>query len=176
MTKHRIIGFFCFFLIIFMCCQESQATGKGMQITSPSFNNKDMIPKKFTCDGQDMNPALMIDNIPKNAKSLALIMDDPDAPLHTWVHWVVYNLPVINKMEENISARLLSGNQGVNDFNKTNYGGPCPPGGVHRYFFKIYALDKMLGLKDGLSKYALEAAMEGHIIEKAELIGLYKRQ
>ena len=171
-------GFCCFFLILFVIYGQPQVAegGGGMQISSPDFKDNGMIPKRFTCDGQDVNPTLLIDNIPKNAKSLALIMDDPDAPMGTWVHWVVYNLPVINKIKENTSARLLSANQGMNDFRNTNYGGPCPPGGEHRYFFKVYALDKKLGLKDGIFKSTLEREMEGHIIEKAELIGLYKRQ
>lgn len=176
MLKVMAAGFVCLIVGVFGLGVGTNAEGAGgMQITSPSFKDNEMIPRKFTCDGQDVNPALRINNIPKNAKSLALIMDDPDAPMGTWVHWVVYNLPVINTIEENTSARLLSANQGINSFNKTNYGGPCPPGGVHRYFFKVYALDAKLGLKDGLSKYALESAMSGHIIERAELVGLYQR-
>jgi Raf kinase inhibitor-like YbhB/YbcL family protein len=145
--------------------------GAAMKLTSPEFQNNNLIPLKFSCDGQDINPALIIENTPAGTKSLALIVDDPDAPMGTWVHWVVYDIPVIAKLEEN----SLPGKPGSNDSNRKNYSGPCPPSGTHRYFFKLYALDKKLDLKEGLDKPALEKAMQGHILEKAELIGLYKR-
>lgn len=143
-----------------------------MKITSPEFKNNEFIPKKFTCDGQDISPALVIEDIPKEAKSLALIMDDPDAPVGLWVHWVVYDIPIIVKVEED----SIPGKQGMNSFGRLNYGGPCPPSGTHRYFFKIYALDKQLGLAEGVDKKTLEKITEGHILAKAELIGLYKRK
>lgn len=143
----------------------------GMKITSPEFENNQSIPKKFTCEGEDISPSLVIEGVPGEAKSLALIMDDPDAPMGTWVHWVVFDIPVINRIEEN----TIPGKQGTNNFNRKDYGGPCPPSGTHRYFFKIYALDKMLNLNEGISKGALEKAMQGHILDKAELIGLYKK-
>lgn len=143
-----------------------------MKLTSPAFQDNKMMPAKFTCDGEEVNPELIIENIPKDAKSLALIVDDPDAPMGTWVHWVVYDIPVISKIDEN----SIPGIQGKNDSNPRNYGGPCPPSGTHRYFFKIYALDKELGLHEGASKSDLEKAMKGHILDKAELVGIYKRQ
>ena len=142
-----------------------------MQLTSPEFEQGTSIPKKFTRDGPDINPTLVIADIPTEAQSLALIVDDPDAPGGTWVHWVVYNIPVIEQIDED----SIPGKQGTNDFAKKDYGGPSPPSGTHRYFFKLYALDTELALGEGVDKEALEAAMEGHIIDKAELIGVYKR-
>lgn len=145
--------------------------GGNMKITSPDFKNNELIPKKFTCDGEDASPGLLIEGIPQQAKSLALIVDDPDAPMGTWVHWVVYDMPPAGRIGQN----SIPGKQGTNDFGKRNYGGPCPPSGTHRYFFKIYALDAMLDLKEGLSKKELEHLLQGHVLEKAELVGLYKR-
>lgn len=143
-----------------------------MKITSPDFKNNEFIPVKFTCEGEDVNPALIIENIPDGTKSLALIMDDPDAPMGTWVHWVVYDIPPVKRIEEN----SIPGKQGSNNSGVENYGGPCPPRGpAHRYFFKIYALDKQLGLSAGADKKTLERGMQGHILDKAELVGLYKR-
>lgn len=158
---------------IFFISLASAFTQEGgfMKIKSPEFENNGSIPSKFTCEGKDVNPALIIEDIPEGAKSLALIMDDPDAPMGTWVHWVVFNMPVVSKIEED----SIPGTQGINNARKLEYHGPCPPSGTHRYFFKIYALDAMLNLKEGISKGALEKAMQGHILDKAELIGLYKR-
>ncbi|MBU1852787.1 MAG: YbhB/YbcL family Raf kinase inhibitor-like protein [Candidatus Omnitrophica bacterium] len=143
-----------------------------MKLTSPEFENNSVIPGKFTCQGEDVNPALLIEGVPENAKTLALIVDDPDAPMGTWIHWVVYNIPIISRIEED----SIPGKQGTNDFGRNDYGGPCPPSGTHRYFFKIYALDTELDLKEGIHKRDLENAMEGHIMDKAELIGLYKKK
>lgn len=143
-----------------------------MRISSHEFGNNEFIPKKFTCQGKDINPAIIIEDIPDGVKSLALIVDDPDAPAGTWVHWVVYDIPVISKIREN----SVPGKQGINDFRKKGYGGPCPPSGTHRYFFKIYALDTRINMSEGINKQNLERAMEGHILDKAELIGLYKKR
>ena len=143
----------------------------SMKITSPDFEPNGSIPKKFTCQGEDVNPALLIEGVPQQAKTLALIMDDPDAPMGTWVHWVVYNIPVTSKIEEN----SVPGEQGSNNFGKQDYGGPCPPSGTHRYFFKLYALDARLDLQGKVDKKALERALEGHILDKAEIIGMYKK-
>ena len=146
-----------------------------LNITSPAFKNGEFIPAKFTCDGPDVNPALVIDNVPPAARSLALIMDDPDAPGGMWVHWVVWN---IDPKTREIAERSVpaGANQGVTDFRKTSYGGPCPPPGTHRYFFKLYALDTMLNLGPNTTKTALEKAMKGHIIGQGELMGRYKRK
>ncbi|MBI5143776.1 MAG: YbhB/YbcL family Raf kinase inhibitor-like protein [Candidatus Omnitrophica bacterium] len=153
------------------CIEEHKQGGGEMKLSSPEFENNKFIPSRFTCEGEDVNPALVIENIPSDAKSLALIVDDPDAPMGTWVHWVVYDIPVASRIDED----SIPGKQGINDFRRTDYGGPCPPSGTHRYFFKIYALDKELALKEGVSKKALEKAMEGHILDKVELVGLYKK-
>lgn len=147
--------------------------GAGVRITSPDFEHNGYIPGKFTCQGQNVNPALIIENIPEGAKSLALIVDDPDAFMGAWVHWIVFNVPVISRIEEN----SIPGEEGITDFGTKGYGGPCPPSGTHRYFFKVYALDSELDLSDqDIRKEGLEEAMNGHILGKAELIGLYKKR
>jgi len=143
-----------------------------MQITSPAFNDNQMIPKKYTCQGEDVNPALMISDVPERTVSLALIVDDPDAPMGTWVHWVVFN---ISPDWNSIGEKTIPGTQAGNDFGRKNYGGPCPPSGTHRYFFKLYALDKVLDPGPIMSKNDLEAAMQGHILGQAQLMGLYKK-
>ena len=142
-----------------------------MKITSPSFRNNEKMPAKFTYDGLDINPSVEIENIPAGTKSLALIVDDPDAPMKTWVHWVVYDIPPVSRIEEG----SIPGKQGINDSGGKNHHGPCPPSGTHRYYFKIYALDKVLDLNDGISKADLEKAMQRSILSSAELIGLYER-
>ena len=142
-----------------------------MKITSPEFKNNGFIPEKFTCQGADINPGLVIDNIPDETRSIALIVDDPDAPVGTWVHWVVYDIPVASRIDED----SIPGKQGMNDFRTKDYGGPCPPSGTHRYFFKVYALDAELNLKEGITKLDLEEAIKTHILDKAEIIGLYKK-
>jgi Raf kinase inhibitor-like YbhB/YbcL family protein len=146
-----------------------------IKISSSAFDHKGLMPSKYTCDGIDVNPLLALDNIPSGAKSLALIVDDPDAPRGMWVHWVVWNIdPGTEEIKEN--SVPAGANQGTNDFGKRDYGGPCPPSGTHRYFFKLYALDTKLSLGPDTTKAALEAAMKGHIIAQAEIIGLYKRK
>ena len=170
-------AFFTLAAILFFstsCCDANgneKGGGMGMKISSPEFKNNKFIPKKFTCQGEDVNPALLIGDIPNNAKSLALIVDDPDAPMGTWVHWVLYDIPVTSRIDED----SIPGKQGMTDFGRKDYGGPCPPMGTHRYFFKIYALDTELGLEEGRTKKDLEKSMEGHILDKAELIGLYNK-
>jgi len=143
-----------------------------MKLIAGEFKNNGLMPKNFTCEGDDINPALIIEGAPANTKSLALIMDDPDAPMGIWVHWVVFNIPLTSRIEEN----SIPGEQGRNNSGRNDYHGPCPPSGTHRYFFKIYALDKELDLSSGVSKGELEKAMQGHILDKAEIIGLYKKE
>jgi Raf kinase inhibitor-like YbhB/YbcL family protein len=152
--------------------EAAEEGGGGMEITSPAFKHNEHIPAKYTCEGEDINPELIISNIPDGAKSLALIMDDPDAPIGVWVHWVVFDIPLVSRIEEN----SVPGKLGITNSGKGDYHGPCPPSGTHRYFFKIYALDAQLNLKPGINKGQLEKAMQGHILDKAELIGLYKKQ
>jgi len=151
-----------------------------IKITSSAFEEGGLIPAKYTCDGADVSPPLQWDAVPEGTKSVALICDDPDAPMGTWVHWALFNLPSDAKeLAENIPAEETLPNgakQGVNDFGRIGYGGPCPPGGTHRYFFKIYALDTEVGLEAGADKRQLLKAMEGHILEQGQLVGKYKRQ
>ncbi|MEW6585032.1 MAG: YbhB/YbcL family Raf kinase inhibitor-like protein [Nitrospirota bacterium] len=175
---NRIIVCFLFIMVGFLFAAGSTSQGevkmKGLQLTSPAFKHNEHIPKKYTCDGANVNPPLLIKNMPENAKSLALIVDDPDAPGGTWVHWVVWNIsPFTGEIKEN--SVPAGAQQGINDFRKHNYGGPCPPSGTHRYFFKIYALDKVLGLDADTRKSDLERAMQGHVIGRVEIVGLYKR-
>ena len=144
---------------------------KHLNISSTVFKEDDMIPPKYTCEGANVNPPLDIISIPEDAKCLVLIVDDPDAPKGTWVHWVVWNIPVTHHVKEN----HVPGKEGVNDFQQHRYGGPCPPSGTHRYFFKVYALDTLLDLPANTKKTELEKAMSEHIIGFGELIGLYKR-
>lgn len=153
------------------CKANEKEGGMSMKLSSPEFENNKSIPRKFTCQGEDVSLPLIIEGIPEGTKSLALIVDDPDAPMGTWVHWVVYDIPPISRIEED----SVPGKQGMNDFGRKDYGGPCPPSGTHRYFFKVYALDTELNLKEGIKKRDLEKAMEGHILDKAELVGLYKK-
>jgi len=152
-------------------------------IQSKSFRHNEMIPARYTCDGQDISPPLQWSGMPTEAKSLVLIVDDPDAPdpaapRMTWVHWVLYNIPVdAPGLEENISSASLpeGTKEGINDWGRKGYGGPCPPIGRHRYFFKIYALDTVLADLQQPTKKQLEEAIEGHILTKAELVGMYQR-
>jgi Raf kinase inhibitor-like YbhB/YbcL family protein len=152
-------------------------------IKSPPFKHNGAIPARHTCDGQNVSPQLEWTGAPAGTKSLALIVDDPDAPdpaapKMTWVHWVLYNIPAATSgLTEGIAEEDLPHGtlQGVNDWHRTGYGGPCPPVGKHRYFFKLYALDTVLPDLKRPAKAALEKAMRGHIIGQAELIGLYQR-
>ena len=145
----------------------------NMKLTSPDFKHNSMMPSELTCDGDGASPELNIEDVPKNAKSLVLINDDPDAPVGTWDHWIVFNMPPTTKKIE--KGQEPEGLGGKNSWGRTGYGGPCPPSGVHRYFFKLYALDTMLNLNEGAAKKEIESAMQGHIIAKAELMGTYKR-
>lgn len=144
-----------------------------MKIASPAFEHEGKIPLKYTCDGEDISPPLQFVDVPKEAASLALVMDDPDAPMGTFDHWVVWNvLASTTTIEE---GKEPEGIQGMTGFGRKGYGAPCPPSGEHRYFFKLYALDTELDLPEGSSKGGLEKAMEGHVIEQATLMGKYSR-
>lgn len=146
-----------------------------MKITSPAFEDKGKIPVKYTCQGDDINPELNIEDIPEGTESLVLIIDDPDAPMGTWIHWVVWNIPVVDKISENSCPGEAV--EGLNSFKKHEYGGPCPPEGEeHRYYFKVFALDTKLNIDEESKVGDVEEAMEGHILEKAELMGQYKKE
>jgi len=149
-----------------------------ISLTSPAFPANGAIPAVHTCDGRDLSPALSWSGVPPSARSLALIVDDPDAPRGTWVHWVLYNLPpAAGGLPEGAGSGALPAGtlQGRNDFKRTGYGGPCPPGGRHRYFHKLYALDTVLDDLREPTKADLERAMEGHVIARGELVGTYER-
>lgn len=151
-----------------------------MKLVSSAFEEGEMIPKKYTCDDMNISPPLNWSSVPEGTKTFAIICDDPDAPMGTWVHWVIYNLPAnINELSENVPALEILPNgakQGRNDFGKIGYGGPCPPGGTHRYYFKIYALEKELDIDAGITKAELLKAIEGHILSEAQLMGRYRRR
>ena len=146
----------------------------NMKISSSAFQNNSYIPSLYTCDGSDINPPLAFNDVPAETKSLVLIMDDPDAPMGVWDHWIVFNIPpVVKEIKEGNESM---GVKGMTSFKKINYGGPCPPDREHRYFFKLYALDAILDLSEGSTKKEVEAAMQGHILAEAELIGKYNRK
>ena len=175
----------CGFAIFLMGNQLLSHAAEGvdaMEIVSSVFDHQGTIPAKYTCEGADVSPPLAWRDIPENTKSLALIVDDPDAPdpaapRMTWVHWVLYDIPpTLSGLAEGAAEHLPPGiREGMNDFHRTRYGGPCPPTGRHRYFFKLYALDTTLGALPKAGKPGLEKAMQGHILMKAELVGLYQK-
>jgi Raf kinase inhibitor-like YbhB/YbcL family protein len=151
-----------------------------IQIISSAFEDGGLILSKYTCDGANVSPPLQWGSVPNETKSIVLICDDPDAPVGTFVHWVLFNLPAqTRQLEENIpSEKTLSNGakHGINDFGRIGYGGPCPPSGTHRYFFKIYALNMEVDLPAGISKQKLLNAIQGHILAQGQLIGKYKRR
>jgi len=154
-----------------MQISEAMTDFKTLVVTSEVFRPNGLIPKKYTCDGEDINPPLDIAKIPAQARSLAIIMEDPDAPSGSWLHWLVWNIPVTHHIHEN----EYPGDEGLNDFGRNSYGGPCPPSGTHRYIFRIYALDDLLDLPDGSPRAHVEDAMRDHIIAYGELTGIYRR-
>ena len=149
----------------------------GITLTSPAFEQGGRIPTMYTCDGSDISPPLAWTPGPAGTKSFALICDDPDAPKGTWVHWVLFNispdLTALPRRIPPIETVAFGFKQGVTDFHRIGYGGPCPPSGTHRYYFRLYALDTMLELEAGVTKEQLEKAMRGHILTKGELMGTY---
>lgn len=151
-----------------------------ISLTSTSFGNMEIIPTEFTCDGADISPPLAWSGLSPDTQSVALICDDPDAPVGTWVHWVCYDIPAtVTRLAQGVPKTDIipsGGKQGINDFSKVGYGGPCPPSGTHRYFFKLYALDCMLEYSAGKSKHEIEQGMRGHILGEAQLIGTYSFQ
>jgi Raf kinase inhibitor-like YbhB/YbcL family protein len=169
------------FVILFFTFLSSFGKGGAMSILveSAAFKHNQPIPSKYTCDGQEVSPPVAWKNVPEKTKSIVLICDDPDAPAGTWVHWVCYDIPAnVMFIPEGVpKADTLpgGGKQGTTDFRNIGYGGPCPPSGTHRYFFKVYALDSMLNLPAGKSKKDIEHAMKGHIINQGELVGTYSR-
>jgi Raf kinase inhibitor-like YbhB/YbcL family protein len=198
----RCLGFLIFALVFLCSCQtanqnhvdanqshpettpaekrsEPGSEKMSIKVTSTAFADGEMIPKQYTCDGANLSPPLSWSGVPASAKALALICDDPDAPGKTWVHWVVYDLPAsLTSLTENVATVTEltgGGKQGTTDFKKIGYGGPCPPSGTHRYYFKLYALDTDTALKPGATKDQLLKAMEAHIVAQGQLMGRYKR-
>lgn len=168
--RYLLVGIFLIMAGNVLANSQQELT---MKISSPAFEHQQPIPKKYTCSGTDVSPPLVFSDVPKGTKSFALIVDDPDAPSGTFVHWLAWNI-------KGDSTGLAEGatipNQGKNGYKENRYKGPCPPpGNTHRYFFKLYALDNLLTLPDGSLKTQLESAIEGHILGKAELIGTFQR-
>ncbi|MDJ0923168.1 MAG: YbhB/YbcL family Raf kinase inhibitor-like protein [Acidimicrobiia bacterium] len=144
----------------------------GMQLTSTAFSNEEAIPERYTCDGADISPPLRITGIPAATEAMVLLMDDPDAPVGVWDHWVAYDIEPREEIPEDVPSL---GTAGVNSWERPGYGGPCPPGGTHRYFFNVFALDSQLGLAAGATKADVLTALEGHVLAQATLMGLYTR-
>jgi Raf kinase inhibitor-like YbhB/YbcL family protein len=185
MNKQLIITIL-FVMSIFIGCEPEeteQTKQKGetmaLNVTSSAFEHNGMIPAKYTADGADVSPPLDWEGVPEGTESLVVICDDPDAPMGTWVHWLAWNIPpTAAGLNENVPPDAVLKNgicQGTTDFGRIGYGGPAPPSGTHRYFFKVYALDTTLDLPADSVKQELEDAMEGHILAQGELIGKYSR-
>ncbi len=151
-----------------------------IKVTSNAFTDGAMIPAKYSCDGENASPHLKWENMPANAKTIAIIADDPDAPGGTWVHWLIFNLPAnVKELPDGVAPEgnaSAVARQGTNDFKKIGYGGPCPPSGVHRYFFKVYGLDTELSLNAGATKEDLMKAMEGHVVAEGQIVGKYEKK
>lgn len=146
-----------------------------MKLSSSAFGHNEEIPSKYTCDGENVNPPLQISDVPESAKSLVLIVDDPDAPMGDWVHWTVWNIsPDVREIPEN--SVPVGGVEGMTDFGRPGYGGPCPPSGLHHYHFKLYALDEGLDLNESATKADIEKAMEYHVLDQTVLIGTYEKK
>ncbi len=189
MIKYYSKRFFVFFLVpIFLCvCMigiqagqiEKEGNSMKLEIKSTAFEEGGSIPKEYTCDGTDISPPLSWTQPPEGTKSLVLICDDPDAPMGTWVHWVLYGLsPDTLELPEDIPDKkeILDGaRQGTNDFRRIGYGGPCPPSGTHRYYFKLYAIDSELDLSSGATKKEVLKNIEGHVLAEGQLMGRYSR-
>ncbi len=141
-----------------------------MKLKRAVFNQGESIPAKFTCDGENVSPVLELGDVPENSKSMVLVVDDPDSPKGTFTHWVLFDIAPTDTIKENSAP----GKQGLNDFNTLSYGGPCPGVGIHRYYFRLYALDCKIGLKDGAKRHEVEQEMEDHILDSAELMGTYQ--
>lgn len=154
------------------------AVEKSFQIKSPVFKNN-FIPSLYTCNGKNISPPLVWENVPKEAKSLTLLVDDSDAPKRVWTHWIMYNIPPSSKgLNEGVlpvEEFAHTAKQGLNDFQTIGYGGPCPPSGIHRYSFKLYALDAKLNIEELATKESLLKAIEGHVLSQVELVGKYKK-
>ncbi len=164
MTKSR-------FKVLFMINSMVETAVRLLRLSSPAFVDNGRIPRKYTCDGLNQSPPIEVEDIPIDTKCLAIIADDPDAPINTWVHWLVWNFPVTHHIKENTGL----GKHGINDFSRKFYCGPCPMSGEHHYLFKVYALDSLLTLPDNTKKNQLERAMSGHVLAFGQITGTYSR-
>lgn len=171
----KIINFFIgIYCILFLFNFQASGQENRFKVSSPIFKNNTNIPSKYTCDGLNINPPLKIENIPKETKSLAIVFDDIDAPKGSYVHWILWNInPDTKEIKEDSTPDGAT--VGLNGFKKNNYSGPCPPRRAHRYVFRVYALDIRLEIDQSSTKSEFEKSIEGHVIDKAELIGIYKR-
>lgn len=176
MNSHNSVRtLFLLFVFIFSASVSNAQTQSNFKLVSTAFEEGKPIPAKYTCDGDNVLPPFSWSGVPKNTKSFALIMDDPDAPMGTWVHWVLYNIPgTVTSFDEKKPAGQINATDGLNSWNEKGYSGPCPPDGTHRYHFKLYALDKTLTSKDGMTKEELLEAMKGHILGETTLTGLFR--
>ena len=173
-TLLRLVMLACILMPATLMAKEARKMA-DLKITCNSFAHNTEIPERYTCDGKDISPPLLIEAVPDGAKSLALIMDDPDAPVGIWVHWVLWSIPPqTREIKEN--SLPVGAVQGLNSWKRNSYGGPCPPSGTHRDFFKLYALDTILNLAPASTKADLERAMHGHILAQGELMGTYRRK
>lgn len=181
MWRYAIFAVMCLEISVLTASPQLTGSAMTMTLTSPAFFQNGKIPKRYTCDGENISPPLTWSNVPEGTRSLALIVDDPDAPdprapKMTWVHWVLYNLPPDSQGLPEAVTQLPAGTkEGLNDWKRIGYGGPCPPIGEHRYFFKLYALDTMLPDLGHPTKQQLEQAMAGHILQETALVGTYLR-
>lgn len=156
--------------------ETSMATLSTLTLSSPAFSEGDLIPSRYTCDGEDLMPPIEVRGIPQNTQTLAIIMDDPDAPSGTWDHLVVFNIPVTGDSFSIKEGAVPRGTDGKNSWGKTGYGGPCPPSGTHRYIFRVYALGTKLAIPSGSTKEVVEKAMEDHVLAEGKLAGQYRRE
>ena len=181
MTRKFIILMLIFLIIILLCVlflfinsnKNIMQQGKIL-LTSPDFANNQNIPRQYSCDGVNINPTLIINNVPNGTKGMAIIVDDPDAFMGSWIHWLIWNIPA-NTSRISAGSAPLGSIEGINGFGNNKYEGPCPPKGTHRYLFKLFALDTPLNLDKNSKKADLENAMKGHVLDQTELTGLYSR-
>ena len=172
-TQNAIKTHFFLLIFIFMASISKSQTSSNFKLISSAFEEGKPIPAKYTCDSANIPPPLSWSGFTEKTKSFAIIMDDPDAPMGTWVHWVIYNIPgTVTSLEEKKSVTEIKALEGLNSWNEKGYNGPCPPGGTHQYNFKLYALDKSLTPKERMTKAELLEAMKGHILSETTLTGL----
>ncbi len=163
-------------MALFIFSFTAQGLAMSLLLTSSAFQQAGFIPRKYTCDGEDLSPALTWRDAPAQTNSFVLIVDDPDAPVGMWDHWLLFNLPAtVRELPEGVAALPAGTQEGVNSWGRLGYGGPCPPDKMHRYFFKLYALDTQLDLPRGVDKAQIEAVMLGHVLAQTELMGKYDR-